>query len=259
MTWEHSTEDYLLGRGIVYFSPLGSTNYLGERDLGNVSSFFLSLQSTRTEYFSSQGGTAANDKEVYVDVEPFLSFTVDDMNKENFALFSLGTLSTVSQLAGSAFNESVVAYKGTRFALAKRDIITSSVVVKNNAGTVAYTKGSDYDIYTSAKDRETGRIFVLSDSLITNGQTLKISYNYNAVTYSKIEATKNSSLEGFLRFVSDNVAGPSQELEIWRVILKPEEDVSFIGTSWSTLSFQGEILDDSDNHATSPYFNVIFT
>jgi hypothetical protein len=71
----------------------------------------------------------------------------------------------------------------------------------------------------------------------------------------------NTSLEKeyALKFVSNNPAGPDQIWELWRVKLSPNGAFSLIGEEWSTLSFTGEGLADSDNHPTSSYFNVTFS
>jgi len=61
-----------------------------------------------------------------------------------------------------------------------------------------------------------------------------------------------------LRFVSDNPAGPNETWEFWRTKLSPNGAFSLIGDDWSLLSFSGEGLADTANHATSPYFNVTF-
>lgn len=61
-----------------------------------------------------------------------------------------------------------------------------------------------------------------------------------------------------LKFVSNNPAGPNQTWEFWRIKLSPNGAFSLIGEEWSTLSFSGEGLADSDNHPSSAYFNVTF-
>ena len=61
-----------------------------------------------------------------------------------------------------------------------------------------------------------------------------------------------------IKFVSNNAAGPNETWEFWRCQISPGGAFSLIGDEWLTLSFSAEGLADTDNHATSPYFNVAF-
>ena len=93
----------------------------------------------------------------------------------------------------------------------------------------------------------------------TPGDLVKISYTSNAIDYTRLKALAQTSIEGFMRFVSDNPVGNQQELQIWRVSLTPSGDTAMIGDDWSTLAFTGEILKDEAGHATSPYFDIIMS
>lgn len=61
-----------------------------------------------------------------------------------------------------------------------------------------------------------------------------------------------------LHFQSDNPAGPNEKWELWRVKLSPNGAFSLIGDDWSLISFTGEGLADTANHANSPYFDVTY-
>ena len=51
-----STENYTLGRGAVYFNKKTDAGYLGERDLGNVVDFNMSVDVESLEHFTSRSG-----------------------------------------------------------------------------------------------------------------------------------------------------------------------------------------------------------
>jgi len=255
MATSPNTDNYTLGKGVVFFDQLVSGVYQGERDLGNAPAFTFNIALETLEHFSSRGGLKAKDKEIISQITPGLAFTLDEVNKENLALLTLGDTTTVTQIAGTVAEEEVVAHLDLRFDLEYRQI--SSVVIMDETDTDTYIAGTDYVIDTTLSDDKIGRVKVLSTGSITEGETLHVAYSYAGITYTNIAAFANTQIQGKLRFVSDNPAGQQQELEVWSVSLVPAGDTALIGDDWSTLGFTGEILKDETNHALSPYMNII--
>ena len=113
---------------------------------------------------------------------------------------------------------------------------------------------------TKTKDKEviieTGYTltFNLEEVSIYN---LKI-YLKGTTTQNKVYANQALDREFAIRFVTDNPAGPDETWNFWRVTLSPNGPFSLIGDEWSTLSFTGEGLSDTDNHSDSSYFDVYF-
>lgn len=334
-----NTDNYTLGKGVVYFDKINESGvYQGERDLGNAPAFSFNIALEKLEHFSSRGGLRAKDKEIISQITPGISFTLDEISKENMALLTLGDITEKTQTAGTVSEEVVTANLGKRLVLDYREIgalllldyneadtasdnvlfvagetvtgaagaegivvsvtgtaaegtlaliktnstdfvdgelltgdvagvadangvgtagTVPNVLVTDSTGSTVYEKGTDYQISTTLKDDHIGRIYVMPTGSITEGETLKVSYAYGAASYNEIAAFANTQVEGRLRFVSDNPAGTSQELEIWRVSLSPDGDTALIGDDWSTLGFTGEILKDETNHPDSPYMNII--
>ena len=72
------TDDYNLGRGILYFATLGSDGRPNEyRDLGNVPEFNLSIEVETLEHQSSRQGLKVVDKEVVISQAVNVAFVVD--------------------------------------------------------------------------------------------------------------------------------------------------------------------------------------
>lgn len=117
-----NTDNYTLGKGVVYFDQLVNGAYQGERDLGNAPEFNFSISIEKLEHYSSRGGLSAKDKEVISQMTPSLAFTLDEVTKENLALLTLGDIETVSQASGSVSAEVVTAHLGKRLNLAFRGI-----------------------------------------------------------------------------------------------------------------------------------------
>lgn len=118
-----STDNYTLGKGVVYFNQKNSSGvYLGERDLGNAPNFSFNVSLEKLEHYSSRGGIRSKDKEIVSQMTPAVAFTLDEINKENIALLTLGDITEVSQSAGTVSEEEVTAYLGKRIALDYREI-----------------------------------------------------------------------------------------------------------------------------------------
>ena len=260
MAQSPSTENFTLGKGIVYFNRKNLTSglYTGERDLGNAPSFAFNMSLEKLEHFSSRGGLRAKDKEIISQITPGVSFTLDEITAENLALLTLADMESVTQTSQAIVDEPHVAHPGTRLALLYRGC--SAVVVKKVGGSPTYVNGDDYVIDTSLKDDKIGRIYIRTTAEggdIAEGDNILVSYTRAAVTYTKVKAFKQTQVEGFLRFVSDNPAGTQQEIQIWRCSLTPTGDTAMIGEDWSTLGFAGEILKDATGHADSPYMDIL--
>jgi len=262
-----NTDNYTLGKGVVFFDQLIAGVYQGERDLGNAPAFTFNIALEKLEHFSSRGGLKAKDKEIISQITPGLAFTLDEVNKENMALLVLGDTTTETQTGATITDEQIVAHLGRRMITSERAI--SLVTVGDDATpTIAYVAGlasnplANYEISTSLSDDAIGRILIHEDQSgcsdkIIEGQTLFVDYTSDAVTYTNIAMFANTQVVGRLRFVADNPAGLNQELEVWSVSLTPSGDTAMIGDDWSTLGFAGEILKDETNHASSPYANII--
>ena len=59
-----STENYVLGRGMLYWDPWDSDTlaYLGERPLGNAPEVSINMNASFLDHFSSMSGFKAKDK-----------------------------------------------------------------------------------------------------------------------------------------------------------------------------------------------------
>jgi hypothetical protein len=125
MAYAPSTDNYSLGRGVVYFDKLNSSGvYLGERDLGNAPNFTFNVALEKLEHFSSRGGISVKDKEIISQLTPGLSFTLDEISKENLNLLVMGEITEVVQTAGTVTTtpETVTARLGMRVVLDHREI-----------------------------------------------------------------------------------------------------------------------------------------
>jgi len=136
-----NTDNYTLGKGIVFFDQknLDTGLYVGERDLGNAPAFSFNIALEKLEHFSSRGGLKAKDKEIISQITPGVTFTLDEINKQNLALLTLAELNDVVQAAGGVVAEEVIAHPGMRSDLANRSIGHYSLPY--DTGTVIFVVG----------------------------------------------------------------------------------------------------------------------
>lgn len=97
--YQHTTDDYTLGKGIVAFNRLKSAVYQGFRDLGDTPAFTVNIALEMLDHFSSRAGLAAKDKQVVKSATPGFAFTCNNINVENMELMALGLITSVVQLA----------------------------------------------------------------------------------------------------------------------------------------------------------------
>lgn len=254
-----STDNYTLGKGVVYFDRKDSATglYTGERDLGNAPAFSFNTSLEKLEHYSSRGGLKAKDKEIISQITPGVAFTLDEVSSDNLALLTLADIATVNQTGATVTDEVHIAHLGKRIVTMYRDISAVTITNSTQAG-VQLVNGQDFEIDASLKDDKIGRILILPNAPnVSEGDSLDVDYTYGTVEYTVIKAFAQTQVEGRLRFVSDNPAGQQQELEIWRVSLTPSGDTAMIGDDWSTLGFSGEVLKDEANHPDSPYMQFI--
>jgi len=249
------SDNYTLGRGIVYLSLYDDQgNLKAERDVGNAPELNFNVDISTLEHFSSRSGIKSKDKEIVTEVKPSLSFILDEMNVENLRMFFLGDAGVkIEQAAETGVTNTINANFKKYVDLSKREV--SNVVVKNSDDTVTFVENTDYIV-----DYKSGSILALSSGSITDNQELNVTFNNDACNYVDIEALKTANFEAQLRYVSDNPVGPEFVFLAWKVMIKPDGDLSLIGSEEiSTLSFNAEILKDEANHPSNPYikFTVI--
>jgi hypothetical protein len=105
-----NTADYNLGRGIVYFDGDQPAGYSpGWRDVGNCPEFNISLESETKEHQSFLSGLKVIDQETLISQKMSVSFTLEEMNFNNLALFTLGFKGGVAATGNPLINASIVA------------------------------------------------------------------------------------------------------------------------------------------------------
>lgn len=248
-------KNYTLGRGKVYFdrftptqvsAGIGSlTRGEGERYIGNTPEFNTTSESEDLEHFDSDSGVRTKDASVQLQLDRSGSFTCDNIDIDNVALYFLGDKSTVTQTSATAQLFEIANVKQGMFYQVGWDISKpdgvrniSNVVVKTGVafGTTV-TPSGNYQV-----DEVTGRILILKGAPgLADGANIQVTYDLAAGT-RELVISKSTAIYGSIRFVADNPIGTNRDYYFPYVKLAPDGDYNLKGDDWQTMGFTMEIL-----------------
>lgn len=238
-------KQYVLGRGELYFDRmLANTKTLtGERFIGNVTAFNISIESETLDHFDSTQGLRQKDDSVLLQINRTGALTTDNINADNLSLFIQGSSTTVTQTATPVVDFAINDIVRDRYYQLGQTASNptgvrgvSAVTVTGPGGTPVYTLNTDYTL-----DAALGRIYIPATSTIPVGADLLVDYTPTANSRDRISSASLGSIDGALRFVARNPKGPVRDLYIPYCSLTPSGELNFIGEEWLTMAFNLEI------------------
>lgn len=253
MSLAPNPENYLLGRGRVYFDQEDQNgDPTGFLDLGNTPAFTAAISADTLDHFSSRSGLKTRDARVITAMNVTFGLTLDEFSKENLKLAFMGTTDVEEQTSGTWTDEDDVYAKLDRWIdLGKRGIEISSLA-KKGGGALSLT--TDYLL-----DAIRGWVFIKSENTasVEDDDEIEFSGTYAELTIPKlIAATQQEGITGHLVFVGDPAEGQAYEFHAWRVNIKPSGEIGLISEDWASFQLEGECLKDSIGHPEEPFFVV---
>lgn len=225
--------------GDLYLDRYVNGVRIGERGALNAMSFALTLPKADTKNrksFMKNSYGASLDSVVMVSGSGSVKIELDDADPDVLALALLGSVGDANATAGAVIDEAITAAYGLNRKLAHRFV--SNVVVKDSAGSVTYTNGTDYTV-----NAETGMIKALATGLMTDGETIKVSYNYSAMTSRQILAAQSSEIRTHIRLDGVNLANQKRvEVIVPEAVLVPSGDIALISSDFMKYTLSGEIV-----------------
>lgn len=211
--------------------------------LGNSPKCEVALNVERRKHQESRSGLRIQDKIQTKVKGGQLSFTVEDIRKDNVALFLMGNKVALSSGSYSGSNYDTFPSGlavGSIVGLAKPN--ASSIVVKDSAGTPAtLVLNTDYEVLDSGH----GLIRILN--LGSYVQPFRAQYSYAATDrITGLEAADDA--EYYVRIANTNTeAIPDQRIgvHVYRVVFDPTKLLSLINEDQGSFDIQGEILRDA--------------
>lgn len=249
----HTSNQYLISRGRVYFDPYDANEKLtGEIDLGNCPGVNLTISTEKKDHFSSQTGLRQKDASWLLQVERTGKISCDNFSPANAALWLAGTSTTKSQVATPVTDEERTVLKGRQYQLGATALNplgvrnVTAVTVAPAAGGAAYIAGDDYNV-----DLATGRVQILTTGSIADNTDVKFGYTPVAASFESVKSGSSAELTGALRIVSDNAAGGNRDWYLPKVTLAPSGDLTLIaeGDDVVTMEFDIEALTPANGEA----------
>lgn len=255
MSFTSNGNQVLLGRGKVFFNRLSAAGVpTGYKFLGEVSKLELSTEDDVLEMRDHTVASTPVLKKVVRQRDGKVSLTFHEMDKENLSYALMGSVSAFTQTSGSVTAEALTAsvVKGHSYKTVARQI--SAVTVKQGVTTLVL--GTDYDI----ADAATGLIHIKESSVtVTDGSAITIDYTKAAIAapgLARVRGGDATFIEGALLFVGDPAAGPSADVEIWKLSISPSGVLGLIQDEFAGVDLEGTILSDTTNHPTEPLYVV---
>jgi hypothetical protein len=233
-----SNEGILL-KGDVLFNRLVGSTYQGLVDL-NAGELSMKLNSKQIDVISKGRANYGMPRASAILPEPAdLTLSFNKCSPKALAMGLQGTVETFTQASGSATDEVITAVKSGWVNLAFRNVSAVAFAVKNSAGAVTYVKDSDYTI-----DYAAGQIYILPTGAITEGQSLKVTYTYSAVTADAIKGGTQSSIRGIIHMKGQNVFDNDNpvEIKIWDVVMTSESSVDWLSDKPIDIKLKGRML-----------------
>lgn len=245
-----SPENYLYGKGEVFFRPEGTSGYM---HLGNCPAFGLTLELEKAEHFSSMAGVKEKDLSKVIQKTVKSSITMEELSPENLNLVLLGNeITTAMQADLEIDGVEVTTIPGRYVPIVSGKIRLDDVIVADAAisPTTTYVEGTDY-----ALNREAGMIMALPGGSISD--TCYVTASAASVKTSKINALANSSASGELYFVGNPDIGPKWQVRGWKVDLSLSGEIPFISDDVAQITVEAEFQADRSNHPASPFFEAV--
>jgi len=229
----------ILLKGDVLFNRLIGSTYQGFVDL-NAGELSMKLNSKQLDVISKGRANYGMPRASAILPEPAdLTLSFNKCSPKALAMGLQGTVESFTQASGSVADEVATAIKGGWVNLVFRNLSAVAFTVKNSAGSTTYVKDTDYTI-----DYAAGQIYILPAGAITDGQSLKVSYTYSAVTADAIKVGTQSSIRGIIHMKGQNVFdGDSPiEIKVWDAVLTSDSSIDWLSDKTIDIKLKGRML-----------------
>lgn len=135
------------------------------------------------------------------------------------------------------------------------DTTNKPVLTQVQSGSpVTLTEGTDYVV----ADPVAGLIYIPVGSTILASVEVDITYHTLAGSQDQVAGATVPFQQGHLVFDPDPVDGQKIGVDIWRVNLNPNGNLGLIADDYGNWTLDGNILDDTANHPSAPFYQFTF-
>jgi hypothetical protein len=251
----------MLGKGSILldvFDPTGLPT--GLQHLGNCTKFELDLKDDIAELYQSLNKSVTLIATALKKRQPKIAITGTDFSSTHMAiammaagkttLATTATTFTAEQLISAAQAPNAI---GRYFRTANMNVdnVGTPPVLTSNA--IVLTLGTDYVV----ADAALGLFYIPVGSTIAT-HAVTITYHTLVGNFDQVAGATVPFVQGHILFDPDPVDGQKIGCDIWRVNLNPNGQIGLIADDYGNWTLDGNILDDTANHPTDPFYQFTF-
>jgi hypothetical protein len=234
-------EIYFSGQGIVYAAIRntdGTVTANAYKDLGNVPSLKLTLETDVLEHKESKTGGRLTDLRLLKDKSARVTITLESFKRDNLILLLFGTSQTIT---GAVVTNEVfpTVAVGDMVALTNAIVDTAAAftIIDSTGSPITLTNGTHYTV-----DKNAGVVTILA---LTGIQPYKATYTH--LTKQDVPMFESGQQERFLKFSGLNTANSLKGavVELYRVVFDPVSNFDLITDDIAQYEITGSVLYDS--------------
>nr|DAI43008.1 MAG TPA: major tail protein [Caudoviricetes sp.] len=261
------TETYVLPNGRIDFNlfPLvngaaDKTKAKGFRYLGSCKELTLTQENETLEHKSSECGVNKTDLEIVISSKLTGSFTSDNINSENLALFFAGDVDTVVQAAATGKTEVLQVFPALGYRLGVTQQNPNGIFAANITKIQVFNTKADADSGANEQATLTADVdyeFTKANGYLMIGDKdsttkIKAKGSWIKVTYDlekamrEVVISKGQNVIGELLFRGCNAYGENRQYWLPKIRLSANGDLSLKGgEEWQSLGFTITALEDA--------------
>lgn len=158
-----------------------------------------------------------------------------EINKVTLSMALLGTISAVTQAGGTMTAVAVTADDLDKWIILPHGNLTGAQTVTNSGATVTYVEGTDYIV-----NEVMGWIKPLSTGSITDGEALKVTSTYGAISGTQIDGMTDAQIRVRAYFDGKNlVDGSPIQATVYELALAASAVFDFLASDFNKVTLKG--------------------
>jgi hypothetical protein len=252
----------MLGKGSILLDRFDPTTGLptGFQHLGNATKFELDLKDDIAELYQSLNSNVTLIATAVKKRQPKISITGTDFSSVHIAIAQMSAGKTsIATTAATITAEALISAAqaplaiGRFFRLANKNVDNVGTPPVFTSNSVTLSNVTDIVLVDSVQ----GICYVPVGSTIAS-QAVTVTYNTLVGSQDHVAGATIPFVQGHILFSPDPVDGQKIGCDIWRVNLNPNGQIGLIADDYGNWSLDGNILDDTANHPTCPFYDYTF-
>lgn len=251
----------MLGKGSlladIYYnggSPTGAFIHLG-----NCTKVDQEIKDDRDELYQSINSVPTLIATAVKKRSLMVSITGTDFSSDHAAIFMMSSgKSTITTGSTPVTGETLISaavvtangHLNRFFSAVGRNIGAISL----HQGATTFVLGTDYVV----ADALQGLIYIPATSTITGSTAVTINYTPANISLDQVAGATVPFVKAHLRFAPDPTDGQAIGVDWWTVNLSPNSKLGFIADAYGNWEMEAEVLADTANHPSDPYFLTTF-